>query len=119
MDMYQKMKQEADGVADNAEQYVRLQTERFRLELIERLSLSITDMIYLMVIGFFMFGGLLLVCVAVGLVVQQITGNWIISALGAILLFSLMAYVAIRYGKTHIRDAITKAIVNSVYDEEK
>lgn len=115
--MYQKMKHEADDVADNAERYVRLQAERLKLELIERLSLSITDIIYLMLIGFFVFGGFMMVCVAAGLVVQQFTDNWIISAVSATVLFAVMAYVATRYGKPHIRNAITKAIINSVYDE--
>lgn len=118
MDMYHKMKSEADDVADNAEKYIRLQGERLKLELIERISVSLTELIQLMITGFFLFGGMVLLCVAVSLVIQEFTGNWIISASGATLFFAIMALVAIRYGKRHIRDAITRVIIQSTYDNE-
>jgi len=118
MDMYHKVKTEADGVTENAERYFRLQGERLKLEIIERVSISLTDLIQLMIIGFFIFGGLLMFCVAVGLVVQEFVNNWIISAVSATAFFGLAAYIAIRFGKNHIRDAITKVLIQSTYDDE-
>ena len=118
MDMYHKMKTEADDVTENAEEYFRLQAERLKLEVIERVSRSLTELIHLMIIGFFLFGGLVMVCVAGGLIVQEFADNWIISAVSATLFFAIAAYLAIRYGKLHIRDAITKVLIQSTYEEE-
>ena len=68
---------------------------------------------------FLLFGGMFLLCIAVGFIVQQFTGNLIIAAGAAIFLFAVMAWVAVRYSRGYIRDVIIKAIVKSVYEKER
>ena len=116
METYEKMKTDADEAATNARRYFELQVERLKLELVERLTVSLTDLIFALIMGLFVFVGLFLACVIFGLIVQQFADNWIISAGSAAGFFGLLAWFVIRRGRTIVKDVIAKILIQSIYE---
>ena len=119
MSTYQDIKTDADNISEGAMRYFELQGERLKLELIERIAVSLTELIYALMIGIFVFTGLFVVCVVLVFVVQEFANNWLISAGCASALFAGMAWMAIRKGHTLIRDVITKVLIRSIYGREE
>ena len=116
MDALDQVRKEAEQVAAETERYFQLQIEKFKLDLIDRITVSLSNLLFLFVIVFFVFGAIFLICIALVMVIQHLTGNLIISALAAIVFFVTLAWTAISKGRPMIRDSIARALVQSVYD---
>ena len=114
--MYEQIKMQADEVVDGAERYFDLRKELLKLQLAEKLSTSLSDLILIFIVLLFTVAGLFLICIAAGFVIQEFLNNWALAAMGALLVFALMAYFSIRFGQTRLKDSITKAITKSIYE---
>ena len=103
-------------LSDDAEAYFKMQLDYIKLDMIERATRSISDLVFLLVIVFFVFAGIFLVCLASVLILQQLVGNYILSSTGALIIFSLIAWITIRVGRPRLKDAIAKALIKSAYE---
>lgn len=116
MNTYDKIKTDADEASDGAMRYFELQGERLKLELIERLTVSLSDLLHALIVGVFVLVGIFMVCVVFGLFVQQFADNWIISAICASVFFGAMTWIVVTRGREMIRNVITKILIRSIYE---
>ncbi len=116
METTDDFKNESDGIVRDAEEYFKMQVDYLKLDLIERLTRSLADLVFLFVIVFFVFAAIFLLCLASVLITQQIVGNWIVSSIVALALFVGIAWGIFTYGKPRLKDAIAKALIKSAYE---
>lgn len=117
MDDINNIKTEAGQIGEDMEHYFNLRIDGLKLDLIERVTRSLSDLVFLFVIVFFVFAGLFIVCLAAILIIYEFANNWVISSAGAITFFIAMAWFVISKGRPRLRDAITRALVKSTFDE--
>lgn len=117
MESIDTLRDDIDEVTKEAEEYVTLQIDRLKLDLVERLTRSLTAFILLLILVFFVFAGLFLLCLGVLLVLQELFGNWVLSSGGALLFFVFLAWLTIRRGRPYLRDAIAKALIQTMYED--
>ena len=106
-------------IKDDAGNYVGMLSDLVQLKAIEKTTVALTDLIFFVVLSVLSVAGLLMMSVAVGLVVQEVWGNWIVSASAGCCLFALNAVLLGMYGKERMRDHITQILVESIYHEQK
>ena len=116
MESYEHLKSEADQVTEEAQQYFNLQKERLQIEVIERLTNSLSALFFILAVVLFASAGIFLACIVVAFIAQQMFDNWLISALCTSAFFALLLYLTLGRGRTMMKDAIARAIISSVYE---
>lgn len=114
MDLASEFKTETQEIANSTERYINLHAERIKLHLVERISISASELIYILALGLFAFGCIIALCFALGFILAKTTGNWILGLSCGVGLFAILSVLFAVFGKQEIRNTLIRTIVQSL-----
>ena len=107
-------KQQATETFSKTKKYFELQKERLQLELADRFSTAVSETMFVMALGMFLFTCTILVCTTIGFTVAWLTDNWLLGIVTTTTSFLFALLVFILMGKKWIQDITVRTTLNLI-----